>query len=78
MVVGLPVEICFPPIMMAAGEIRVQASAVGTRQDLTEVLDMAAAGHLHCQVATRPLADANTVMEELRKGKVSGRIVLTM
>lgn len=78
MVVGLPVEICFPPIMMAAGEIRVQASAVGTRQDLTEVLDMAAAGHLHCQVATRPLAEANTVMEELRKGKVSGRIVLTM
>jgi propanol-preferring alcohol dehydrogenase len=78
MVVGLPVEICFPPIMMAAGEIRVQASAVGTRQDLNEVLDMAAAGHLHCQVATRPLAEANTVMEEMRKGKVSGRIVLTM
>ncbi len=78
MVVGLPVEICFPPIMMAAGEVRIQASAVGTRQDLTEVLEMAAAGHLHCQVATRPLAEANAVMEELRKGKVSGRVVLTM
>jgi D-arabinose 1-dehydrogenase-like Zn-dependent alcohol dehydrogenase len=39
---------------------------------------MAAAGKLTCQVATRPLADANVVLEEMRSGKVSGRIVLTM
>jgi propanol-preferring alcohol dehydrogenase len=78
MVVGLPPEISFPPIMMAAGEIRVQASAVGTRQDLTEVLDMAAAGKLHCQVAARPLAEVNAIMDEMRAGKISGRVVLTM
>jgi len=78
MVVGLPPEISFAPIMMAAKESRVQASAVGTRQDLTEVLDMAAAGKLHCQVATRPLADINTIMDEMRAGKISGRVVLTM
>jgi propanol-preferring alcohol dehydrogenase len=78
MVVGLPPEISFPPIMMAAGEIRVQASAVGTRQDLVEVLDMAAAGKLHCQVAMRQLADANAVFAEMRAGKISGRVVLIM
>jgi propanol-preferring alcohol dehydrogenase len=79
MVVGLPAsDICFPAIMMAAGEVRIQASAVGTRQDLAEVLNMAAAGKLHCQVATRPLADANTVLDEMRAGRISGRVVLTM
>ncbi|HZD94729.1 MAG TPA: zinc-dependent alcohol dehydrogenase [Candidatus Sulfotelmatobacter sp.] len=78
LVVGLPAEICFPPIMMAAGEVRVQASAVGTRQDLGEVLALAAAGKLHCQVTTRPLADANAIMDQMRAGKISGRVVLTM
>jgi alcohol dehydrogenase, propanol-preferring len=78
MVVGLPAEICFPPIMMAAGEVRVQASAVGTRQDLAEVLALAAAGKLHCQVATRPLADVNAILDEMRAGKISGRVVLAM
>lgn len=78
MVVGLPAEISFAPIMMSAKEICVQATAVGTRQDLVEVLEMAAAGKLHCQVATRPLAEANAILDEMRQGKISGRTVLTM
>jgi len=77
LVVGLPAEnICFPPILMAAGEIRIHASTVGTRQDLREVLAMAAAGKVRCQVVARPLAHANEVLDQLRKGQVSGRIVL--
>jgi len=77
--VGLPPEnICFPPIMMAAKEVHIQASAVGTRQDLREVLAMADMGKIRCQVATRPLFDANEVMDELRHGRVSGRIVLSL
>jgi alcohol dehydrogenase, propanol-preferring len=76
--VGLPAtEICFPPILMAAGEVGIQASAVGTRQDLREVLSMAAAGKVRCQVAARPLDQANEVLEELRHGQVCGRMVLT-
>jgi propanol-preferring alcohol dehydrogenase len=79
LVVGLPAnEISFPAIMMAGGEVRIQASAVGTRQDLHEILAMAAAGKVHCQVATRPLAQANDVLEEMRAGKIAGRIVLKM
>jgi propanol-preferring alcohol dehydrogenase len=76
--VGLPADdICFPPILMAASEVGIQASAVGTRQDQREVLAMAAAGKVRCQVAARPLADANEVLEELRRGQIRGRTVLT-
>jgi propanol-preferring alcohol dehydrogenase len=78
LVVGLPAEnICFPPILMASGEVRIRASAVGTRQDLREVLVMAAAGKLRCQVFARPLAQANEALDQLRRGQVSGRVVLT-
>lgn len=76
--VGLPAEnICFPPIMMAAREVRIHATAVGTRQDLREVLAMAASGKIRCQITTHPLAEANAVMENLRRGRISGRAVLT-
>lgn len=78
LVVGLPAEnICFPAIMMAAGEVHIQASAVGTRQDLREVLARAESGKVRCQVETRPLESANEALEELRRGQVAGRIVLT-
>jgi propanol-preferring alcohol dehydrogenase len=77
--VGLPAQdICFPPILMAAGEIRIQASAVGTRQDLQEILAVGAAGKVHSEVATQPLSQANEVLEQLRGGKVSGRLVLSI
>jgi propanol-preferring alcohol dehydrogenase len=77
LVVGLPADpICFPAILMAAGEIRIQASTVGTRQDLREVLAMAAAGKVRCQVAARPLAEVNEALDQLRRGQVSGRLIL--
>ena len=77
LVVGLPAEsICFQPIQMAASEARIQASSVGTRQDMRELLAMAAAGKVRCEVATRPLTKVNEVLEEMRRGKVRGRIVL--
>ena len=77
LVVGLPSEsLCFPPILMAATEVRIQASSVGTREDLEEVLALGAAGKVRCHTATRPLAEVNQVLEQLRHGQVSGRIVL--
>lgn len=77
--VGLPPEdICFPAIMMAAKEVRIQASAVGTRQDLREVLTMASKGKIRCQVSARSLLEANLVMDQLRQGQVSGRVVLSI
>src|SRR5215469_8342345 len=76
--VGLPSEnICFPPILMAAGEIKIEATAVGTREDLKEVLALADAGKLHCQIECRPLSQVNQVFDDLRLGRATGRIVLT-
>jgi propanol-preferring alcohol dehydrogenase len=78
LVVGLPAEnICFPPILMSAGEVRIKASAVGTRDDVRGVLAMAAAGKIRTEVTPRPLAFANEALELLRAGKAAGRIVLT-
>jgi alcohol dehydrogenase, propanol-preferring len=77
LVVGLPAEpICFPALSMAGREVRVQASSVGTRENLRDVLAMAAAGKVKCRVAKRPLSEANEVLDELRRGQVAGRIVL--
>jgi propanol-preferring alcohol dehydrogenase len=79
LVVGLPAtDLSFPPIVMAGTEIEIKASAVGTREDLREVLAMGAAGTVHCQVATRPLAEVREVLGELSRGEVSGRVVLRM
>ncbi|MGA8489173.1 MAG: zinc-dependent alcohol dehydrogenase [Terriglobales bacterium] len=77
--VGLPAkEISFPPILMAAGEIQIKASAVGTRDDLREILAMGAAGAVHCQVTMRAFAEVQEVLGQLRRGEVSGRAVLRL
>jgi propanol-preferring alcohol dehydrogenase len=79
LVVGLPAkDISFPPILMAAGEIQIKASAVGTREDLREVLAMGAAGKVHCQVSTRPLAEVQEVLGQLSRGEISGRVALRL
>jgi len=77
--VGLPAQdIAFPPIMMAAGEIQIKASSVGTREDLREVLAMGEAGIVHCQVTTRPLGEAQEVLGQLSRGEISGRVALRL
>jgi len=78
LVVGLPAEnLCLSPILMAAGEVCIRASAVGTRSDLRQVLAMAAEGKIRCEVTAHPLEDVNSVLERLREGGISGRAVLT-
>jgi len=77
--VGLPAgDISFPAILMAAGEIQIKASSVGTREDLREVLEMGAAGKVHCQVSMRPLAEIQEVLGQLSRGEISGRVALRL
>jgi propanol-preferring alcohol dehydrogenase len=77
MVVGMPSEdLSFPAIMMR--EIRIMSSATGTREDMREVLELAAAGRVRCQIESRPLEEINQVFEEMRRSKITGRVVLTM
>jgi propanol-preferring alcohol dehydrogenase len=76
-VVGLPAEpLCFSPIMMAATEIRIIASSVGTRDDIKEVLELAEAGKVRCHVESRPLEQINSVFEQMQAGRIEGRVVV--
>ncbi|HEX8091197.1 MAG TPA: zinc-dependent alcohol dehydrogenase [Blastocatellia bacterium] len=76
-VVGMPSEnLSFPAIMMR--EIKITSSATGTRDDLREVLEMAAAGKVKCLVETRPLEEINEIFDRMRRAQITGRVVLTM
>ncbi len=76
-VVGLPPEpLAFSALQLVGGEYRIIGSAVGTRDDLRATLDLAANGKLHCQNETRPLAQVNEVLDQMRAGRIGGRIVL--
>lgn len=76
-VVGMPAEdLTFPAIMMR--EVQIGSSATGTRRDLREVLDLAAAGSVRCTFETRSLEEINAVFDEMRRGQITGRVVLTM
>ena len=55
--------------------LTIRGSLVGTRSDLKEALAFAAAGQVKATIETSTLDDANEVLERLRTGKVSGRVV---
>jgi len=76
-VVGLPAEpLTFPALALVGPEIRVVAAAVGTRDDVRAVLDLAASGKVACKVEEVPLADVNAVFDRMRRGDIRGRMVL--
>jgi D-arabinose 1-dehydrogenase-like Zn-dependent alcohol dehydrogenase len=59
-------------------EARIIASAVGTREDLRELLDLAVQNpSIRCRVEARPLAAAAEVLDQMRRGELVGRVVLT-
>ncbi|SDE03487.1 alcohol dehydrogenase AdhP [Rhodococcus tukisamuensis] len=56
--------------------LTIRGSIVGTRQDMVEALDFYARGAIKPTVHVRRLEEINDVFDELRAGKVDGRIVL--
>ena len=75
--VGLPPGTFDTPIFdVVLKRITVRGSIVGTRQDLAEAIAFAAAGKVRAHVQTAPLADINTVLADLKAGRVTGRVVL--
>jgi alcohol dehydrogenase, propanol-preferring len=75
-VVGMPAEpLTFPAIMMR--EITITSTATGTRDDLAEVLQLAADGQVRCLIETRRLEAINEIFDTMRGGKITGRVVLT-
>lgn len=76
-VVGLPPEpLQFHALALVGSEVHIVGSAVGTREDLRAVLQLAAEGRLRCRVEVRPLADINDVLAAMRRGAIQGRVVL--
>ena len=56
--------------------LTVRGSIVGTRQDLEEALEFYARGQIHPTVATRELSEINDVFDEMKHGKIDGRVVI--
>ncbi|BBC73466.1 zinc-dependent alcohol dehydrogenase [Altererythrobacter sp. B11] len=54
----------------------IRGSIVGTRLDLQEALDFAAAGKVHATVSTDRLENINDVFARMHRGEIEGRIVL--
>ena len=73
---GGDLTVSLPPIPMRA--LTIQGSYVGSVPEMTELMDLVRRRGLpDVPVSTRPLADVNAVHNELRAGKVVGRVVLT-
>jgi propanol-preferring alcohol dehydrogenase len=73
---GGDLTVSLPPIPMRA--LTIQGSYVGSLPETIELIDLVRrTGMPLVPVATRPLADVNAVMDQLRAGKVVGRVVLT-
>nr|WP_315593859.1 alcohol dehydrogenase AdhP [uncultured Cupriavidus sp.] len=56
--------------------ITIRGSIVGTRSDLQEALEFAAAGAVTASTSTASLGNINEVFERLKAGQINGRVVL--
>ena len=65
------------PAMIAMKAVTVTGSYVGTLDEMREVMRIARSGVLpELPTATRPLAQINEALADLRQGRVRGRIVI--
>ncbi|HEY5306683.1 MAG TPA: alcohol dehydrogenase [Pseudolabrys sp.] len=73
---GGDLTVSLPPIPMRA--VTIQGSYVGSLPEMKELIELVKrTGLPDVPVATRPLKDVNAVMDQLRAGKIVGRVVLT-
>jgi D-arabinose 1-dehydrogenase-like Zn-dependent alcohol dehydrogenase len=73
---GGDLTVSLPPIPMRA--LTIQGSYVGSLPEMKELIELVRrTGIPPVPVATRPLDHVNAVMDELRAGKIIGRVVLT-
>ncbi|RZF60964.1 alcohol dehydrogenase AdhP [Sphingomonas populi] len=63
---------------MVLNGITVRGSIVGTRLDLQESIDFAAAGKVKATISTARLEDVNDVFARMRNGQIEGRVVLDL
>ena len=74
---GLPPgEFPVPIFDMVLNAITVRGSIVGTRIDLQQALQFAAAGKVKATVAREKLENINEVFERMKRGAIDGRVVI--
>ena len=56
--------------------IEIVGSLVGTRQDLAEAFQLTADGGIDPIVHTRKLSEINDIVDEMKAGKIIGRMVV--
>lgn len=77
--VGLPPgEFGTPIFDIVLKRITVRGSIVGTRNDLAEAISFAAEGKVRAHIHEARLADINHVFDEMKHGRIDGRIVLKL
>ncbi len=65
------------PAMLTLKAVQVLGSYVGTLAEMRELLEIARSGRLPAMpVSSRPLAQANDALDELRAGRIRGRAIL--
>lgn len=77
--IGLPPEsmdLSIPRLVLDG--IEVVGSLVGTRQDLAEAFQFGAEGLVVPKVQLRALDEAPAIFQEMREGKITGRMVIDM
>ena len=75
--VGLPPgEFATPIFDVVLKRITLRGSIVGSRRDLAEAIEFAAEGKVKAHIHTRPLDAINAIFDELKHGKVDGRLVI--
>jgi len=78
-VVGLPKEdVAFNADNLVVKEHRIVGSAVGTRQEMRELLELAAAGKVRCAVETHPLEAINEIFARMQRGEIAARAVVVL
>ncbi|KQT55186.1 MULTISPECIES: alcohol dehydrogenase AdhP [unclassified Aureimonas] len=77
--VGLPPgEFPTPIFDVVLKRITLRGSIVGTRRDLEEAIAFAVEGKIKADIETATLEDINHVLDDLKAGRVQGRMVLDL
>ncbi|PPQ81926.1 hypothetical protein CVT25_013774 [Psilocybe cyanescens] len=80
MAVGLPAKATLDASIFFTvfKSITIHGSYVGNRQDAVEAINIAASGAVKCHYKMRKLSEIDQVYDDLAKGKIAGRVVLSM
>jgi len=75
--VGYGGTVTLPTIPLVLGEISIVASLIGTSSDLAGLVALAAQGKIKLRSSSYPLEAAGDAIEDLRRGRIRGRAILT-